>query len=136
MKGSNPLLRQTTLYRRANPINDIVADFLCIFSDTVRGLDGTSCSHYWVGTTLYVTSASGTSAVDLKGEKGDSADLTVVEDVVENAVDDAKAEIETIIETEVARIDAKFTEYVEIDDVDDFTDEEIDAIMDEILNSE
>lgn len=39
-----------------------------------RGADGISASHSWNGTTLSVTSASGTSSVDLKGEKGDKGD--------------------------------------------------------------
>ena len=34
--------------------------------------DGISATHVWDGTTLTVTSASGTSSADLKGEKGDS----------------------------------------------------------------
>jgi hypothetical protein len=34
--------------------------------------DGTSVTHSWSGTTLIVTSASGTSSADLKGAKGDS----------------------------------------------------------------
>ena len=34
------------------------------------GKDGISCTHYWDGTTLTVTSASGTSSADLKGENG------------------------------------------------------------------
>jgi hypothetical protein len=34
--------------------------------------DGTSVTHSWSGTTLTVTSASGTSSADLKGAKGDS----------------------------------------------------------------
>lgn len=33
--------------------------------------DGTSVTHSWDGTTLTITSASGTSSADLKGEKGD-----------------------------------------------------------------
>lgn len=36
------------------------------------GSDGTPCTHRWSGTTLYVTSASGTSYANLKGEKGDT----------------------------------------------------------------
>ena len=36
-----------------------------------KGADGISATHYWDGTTLVVTSASGTSSADLKGEKGD-----------------------------------------------------------------
>lgn len=35
------------------------------------GEDGIPCTHVWNGTTLTVTSASGTSSADLKGEKGD-----------------------------------------------------------------
>lgn len=35
------------------------------------GSDGVSATHSWNGTTLTVTSASGTSSVDLKGEKGE-----------------------------------------------------------------
>lgn len=36
------------------------------------GKDGVSVTHNWSGTTLTVTSASGTSSVDLKGNKGDT----------------------------------------------------------------
>lgn len=36
------------------------------------GVDGVSVTHEWDGTTLKVTSASGTSSVDLKGERGAS----------------------------------------------------------------
>lgn len=35
------------------------------------GADGVSATHSWDGTTLTVTSASGTSSADLKGDKGD-----------------------------------------------------------------
>lgn len=35
------------------------------------GKDGTPATHKWNGTTLTITSASGTSSADLKGEKGD-----------------------------------------------------------------
>lgn len=38
------------------------------------GVDGTPCTHYWDGTTLYISSASGESSADLKGEKGDKGD--------------------------------------------------------------
>lgn len=36
------------------------------------GDDGVSCTHEWNGTTLTITSASGSSSADLKGEKGDT----------------------------------------------------------------
>lgn len=36
------------------------------------GKDGVSCTHRWNGTELIITSASGTSSADLKGEKGDA----------------------------------------------------------------
>lgn len=38
------------------------------------GKDGVSVTHSWNGTTLTVTSASGTSSADLKGAKGDKGD--------------------------------------------------------------
>lgn len=39
--------------------------------DGKTGKDGVSVTHFWNGTTLNITSASGTSSVDLKGPKGD-----------------------------------------------------------------
>lgn len=36
------------------------------------GANGVSCTHSWNGTTLTVTSASGTSSANLKGDKGDT----------------------------------------------------------------
>lgn len=39
-----------------------------------KGDPGVSCTHSWNGTTLTVTSASGTSSANLKGEKGDKGD--------------------------------------------------------------
>lgn len=38
------------------------------------GADGVSCTHEWSGTVLSITSASGTTSADLKGEKGDKGD--------------------------------------------------------------
>lgn len=40
----------------------------------LKGDPGVSCTHAWNGTVLEVTSASGTSSADLKGEKGDKGD--------------------------------------------------------------
>lgn len=40
--------------------------------DGEKGNDGISATHSWDGTTLTITSASGTSSADLKGEKGDN----------------------------------------------------------------
>lgn len=40
--------------------------------DGSPGKDGVSATHTWNGTTLTVTSASGTSSADLKGDKGDT----------------------------------------------------------------
>ena len=36
------------------------------------GADGVSATHIWNGTTLTITSASGTSSANLKGDKGDT----------------------------------------------------------------
>ena len=40
--------------------------------DGSNGNDGVSATHSWSGTTLTITSASGTSSANLKGEKGDT----------------------------------------------------------------
>ena len=42
--------------------------------DGANGKDGVSATHSWNGTTLIITSASGTSSANLKGEKGDKGD--------------------------------------------------------------
>ena len=42
------------------------------YFDGEKGADGVSATHSWNGTTLTITSASGTSSVNLKGEKGDT----------------------------------------------------------------
>ena len=39
-----------------------------------KGTDGVSATHFWDGTNLTITSASGTSSADLKGDKGDKGD--------------------------------------------------------------
>ena len=44
-----------------------------LFSD-IKGHDGASVGHSWYGTVLTITSASGTSSADLKGEKGDTGE--------------------------------------------------------------
>lgn len=56
-----------------------MSDGKAIDCGNVRGADGasgTGITHSWVGTTLYITSASGTSSVDLRGEKGEKGDIT------------------------------------------------------------
>lgn len=47
---------------------------------TIHGKDGISVTHSWEGTTLIVTSASGTSSANLKGDKGDKGDSIKGED--------------------------------------------------------
>lgn len=42
------------------------------YFDGEKGADGISATHTWNGTTLIVTSASGTSSADLKGDKGET----------------------------------------------------------------
>lgn len=39
--------------------------------------NGMPCTHSWNGTILTITSASGTSSADLKGEKGDTATIAI-----------------------------------------------------------
>lgn len=63
------------------------------------GKDGVSATHAWNGTTLTVTSASGTSSANLKGEKGDTgaAGNTSVEVLT-------KAEFSAITESAAAQL--------------------------------
>lgn len=58
-----------------------------------KGDPGVSVTHEWNGTTLIVTSASGTSYADLKGEKGDPG--VVTEKQVADAVAAYMAENQT-----------------------------------------
>jgi hypothetical protein len=51
--------------------------------DVMDGEDGVSVTHEWVGTTLYVTSASGTSYRNLKGAKGDKGDNGTFDDLTD-----------------------------------------------------
>lgn len=53
-------------------VNDALAQAAA--SGEFDGADGTSAMHSWNGTVLTITSASGTSSADLKGEKGDKGD--------------------------------------------------------------
>jgi hypothetical protein len=58
--------------------DDDLGEAIDIALDTAKesgnfdGEDGVSVTHSWSGTTLNITSASGTSSANLKGEKGDS----------------------------------------------------------------
>lgn len=58
-----------------------------------KGADGTPATHRWSGTTLYITSASGTSSADLKGEKGDA--YTLNDDDMERIAAAVKASLNT-----------------------------------------
>lgn len=86
--------------------------------DGSPGADGVSCTHSWNGTVLSVTSASGTSSADLKGEPGqdgspgkDGADgktpvkgtdywtVADIQSMVTEAVNGVLAQKSTILET-------------------------------------
>lgn len=95
-----------------------MAQFEIEFDDFVRGMDGTSCTHQWNGTVLTITSASGTTSVDLKGEKGDSGELKVDEKLTE--VLSTKAD-----EAAVINLEARFDEFLE-----GCSEEDIDSLLD------
>ena len=96
------------------------------------GKDGISATHEWNGTVLTVTSASGTSSADLKGEKGDRGEQGPqgVKGDTYNLTDNDK--------TEIAEQVAEMVAYVQPDTPPDDapenslwidTDEEIYSIM-------
>lgn len=61
--------------------------------DGKPGKDGTPCTHSWDGTTLTVTSASGTSSANLRGEKGEKGENGLSEwDYVITSIDDFTTE--------------------------------------------
>lgn len=75
-----------------------------------EGKDGVSATHSWNGTTLTITSASGTSSADLKGDKGDTYTLTeadkteiaeqaveLIDDMPDYVVTEAEAVIDRVI---------------------------------------
>lgn len=62
-----------------------------------NGEDGVSVTHSWNGTVLSVTSASGTSSADLKGEKGDSgSDANVNAENIKSALGYTPADAEDV----------------------------------------
>ena len=70
------------------------------------GTDGVSATHSWNGTTLTITSASGTSSVDLKGEKGNPGDAGYTpKKTIDYWTEDDKKEIEDYIDGAIANID-------------------------------
>lgn len=56
---------------RLTDINGTKTIFVSDGQDGADGAHGVGCTHSWDGTVLTVTSASGTSSADLKGEKGE-----------------------------------------------------------------
>ena len=54
--------------------NDFTDEYKEKLDNVTTGADGVSVTHSWNGTVLNITSASGTSSANLKGEKGDKGD--------------------------------------------------------------
>lgn len=73
-------------------------------AEGASGSDGVSCTHSWNGTTLTVTSASGTSSADLKGDTGEAgADGYTPVKGVDYHTDEDKAEFSEYIAEELAK---------------------------------
>lgn len=66
---TNAVVSQTAT--DANITNGVLTIPALMGKDGEKGDDGISVTHSWEGTTLTITSASGTSSADLKGDKGD-----------------------------------------------------------------
>ena len=63
------------------------------------GEPGVSATHKWDGTTLTITSASGTSSADLKGDPGDpGSDATVTEESIQTALGYTPADAAAVFE--------------------------------------
>lgn len=56
-------------------VSDTSKDEVDINDFVHKGLDGISATHSWNGTVLTMTSASGTSSADLKGDKGERGEV-------------------------------------------------------------
>lgn len=69
---NNPTTHESTL--TFNYLKGAKGDKGDTGNNGTNGTNGVSCTHSWNGTTLTVTSASGTSSANLKGEKGDKGD--------------------------------------------------------------
>ena len=77
--GGAGILLDTTLTQSgaaadAKAVGDALAELEGKIPEGGGGKDGVSATHSWNGTTLTITSASGTSSADLKGDKGDKGD--------------------------------------------------------------
>lgn len=68
------------------------------------GEDGVSCTHVWNGTTLTITSASGTSSADLKGAKGDKGDdaIPLIDTSFPDSASDERVPSTKLVKTQLA----------------------------------
>lgn len=88
------------------------------------GKDGTSVTHEWSGTTLKVTSASGTSSANLKGDKGDKGDPGVKGDKGDTGETGSKGDKgDTGLKGDTGDTGATFTPSVSADGVISWTND-------------
>ena len=66
------------------------------------GSNGVSCTHSWSGSTLTITSASGTSSADLKGDKGDKGDPGPQPSIDDGSIDGVKLANKTVTADKLA----------------------------------
>ena len=81
------------------------------------GKDGTSIEHSWDGTILNLTSASGTTSVDLKGEKGDKGDVGMTEEEYESILNNIKGNKDAIEDTQnhIGRVINTTPQYITVE---------------------
>lgn len=79
-------------------------------ADGTDGEDGVSVTHSWNGTTLTVTSKSGTSSANLKGEPGDDGKNYVLNDADKQEIAGIAADMVEVPEAPTVELDTTLTQ--------------------------
>ena len=122
------------------PEDAVLADM----AEQILSVAGISATHSWEGTTLTITSASGSSSVDLKGEKGDSYDPEVA--IARITLTDESASKEFVLYVENGSLllktkvgegeEAEIVTFVKTEDLHEITVAEFDELWNNVFKEE